>query len=96
MPLKPSDRWKIDYLRLKLKEKKMAKAPIAFANPKLVFTDDGVKVCGTITVAATGQSFDVCTPEIDRAEAERAIARAWKDTKAETKRFWDRVKGWFS
>ena len=73
----------------------MANLPLDIKSPKLVFTADGVKICGTIRVAATGQTFDACTPEIPREDVEHAIRRAWKDTKAEGKRFVDRVKGWF-
>jgi len=93
--VKPSDRWKLDYLRLKTEEKKRMASPVDFKNPKLVFTADGVKVCGTVVIGATGQSFDACTPEIPRKDIERAIERGWKDTKAESKRFIDRVRGWF-
>lgn len=63
-------------------------------NAQLVTSETGFKVCGSVTLP-TGQTFPFCTPEVEWKDAERELGRGIDNVRAESRRFWTRVKGWF-
>lgn len=65
-------------------------------NVQIQTTERGIKLCGSITVEKTGQTFPVCSPEISYRDLWTFARKGLEDARNEGRRFLDRVKGWFS